>query len=107
MPKDFRGGGDRGGFRGGGDRGGRGGDRGGFRGGRGGGGFSRGPPPGSGNYIKLGDFMHECEKGVMLFRATAKNVPKFNREVFNGKNSDKQLLGVVEEVMGPFNNYVI
>ena len=96
MPKDFRGGGD---FRGGrGDRGG------GFRGGRGGGG--RGPPPSSGNYTKLGEFMHECEKGVMLFKATAKNVPKFNREVFNGKGADKQKLGIIEEIMGPFNAYV-
>lgn len=81
MPKDFqpRGGG---GFRGG-DRGG------GFRGGGGRGGF-RQPPPSSGNLIKLGTFLHECEKGVMLFKSTAKNVPKFNREVFSSKGADKQ-----------------
>ena len=51
--------------------------------------------------------MHECEKGVMLFKATAKNVPKFNREVFNSDKQDKALMGTIEEIMGPFNNYVI
>ena len=42
----------------------------------------------------------------MLFKATAKNVPKFNREVFNSKGADKQKLGTLEEVMGPFNAYM-
>merc|ERR1711957_1095583 len=70
------------------------------------GGFGRGPPPSSGNLMKIGEFMHECEKGVMLFKATAKNVPKFNREVFNGKGQDKQKLGTIEEIMGPFNAYL-
>merc|ERR1711976_581966 len=84
-----------------------GGGGGGFRGGdRGGRGCGRGPPPSSGNLLKIGEYLHECEKGVMLFRATAKNVPKFNREVFNSKGADKQKLGTIEEIMGPFNAYM-
>ena len=49
--------------------------------------------------------MHVCER-EMLFKATTSQVPKFNRTVFNSSDSSKQEVGSVNEIMGPFNQYV-
>lgn len=42
----------------------------------------------------------------MLFRAVTSKVPKFNREVFDSSQQNRQRIGTVNEIMGPFNKYV-
>jgi rRNA processing protein Gar1 len=49
--------------------------------------------------------MHVTEK-EMLFKATAEKVPKFNRTVFDSDRENKQEVGTVNEILGPFNKYV-
>jgi Ca2+-dependent lipid-binding protein len=49
--------------------------------------------------------MHVTEK-EMLFRAVTSKVPKFNREVFDSNQQNRQRIGTVNEIMGPFNKYV-
>lgn len=50
--------------------------------------------------------MHKCEK-ELLFKAIARNVPKFNRQVYNSSDAaTAQSIGSVNEILGPFNAYV-
>ena len=50
--------------------------------------------------------MHVTEK-ELLFKATTPKVPKFNRVVFDSDRDNKQEVGTINEILGPFNKYVM
>ena len=56
-------------------------------------------------YLELGEFMHVTEK-ELLFRATTTKVPKFNRTVFDSDKDNRQDLGTINEILGPYSKYV-
>ncbi len=96
MGKDFVPRGGRGGSRGG---------RGGFGGGRGGGGqrqmWDQGPPA---EVIEVGNVMHPCQEYVVVKHTLQDRVPIFNRPIYL---ENKTKIGVIDDVFGPINEYVI
>lgn len=54
----------------------------------------------------MGSFMHVTEK-EMLFKATTEKVPKFNRVVFDSDRESRNEVGSINEILGPFNKYVL
>ncbi len=51
--------------------------------------------------------MHQCEK-ELLFKAITEKVPKFNRQIYDSSdNNNKTEVGTVNEILGPYNKYVI
>lgn len=59
----------------------------------------------SGIMVELGEFMHVAEK-ELLFRAATAKVPKFNRTVFDSSAENRQEVGTINEILGPFNKYM-
>lgn len=63
--------------------------------------WDQGPPA---EVIEVGHVMHPCQEYVVVKHTLADRVPIFNRPVYL---ENKTKIGVIDDVFGPINEYVI